>query len=148
MVDVSAKARTERKAVAAGRVILGEPAFRALVGGSIAKGDVLSVAQVAGISAAKQTGALIPLCHNVFISAVDVDFALDESGFAVDVRATATAVGTTGVEMEALVAVSVAALTIYDMCKSASKAIRVSDIRLLSKTGGKSGTYRLASTTT
>ena len=148
MVDVSAKARSERTAVAAGRVLLGEPAFRALVGGSIVKGDVLSVAQVAGIAAAKQTGTLIPLCHNVFISALDVEFALDDSGFAVDVTATAAAVGTTGVEMEALVAVSVAALTIYDMCKSVSKSIRVTDVRLLSKTGGKSGTFRLASTTT
>ena len=148
MVDVSAKARTERTAVAAGRVLLGEQAFRALAGGTIAKGDVLSVAQVAGISAAKQTGLLIPLCHNVFISALDVEFALDDSSFAVDVRATAAAVGPTGVEMEALVAVSVAALTIYDMCKSVSKSIRVSDVRLLSKTGGRSGTFRLTSTTT
>ena len=148
MVDVSAKARSARTSVAAGRVVLGEKAFRALVGGTIAKGDVLSVAQIAGISAAKQTGTLIPLCHNVFISVLDVEFALDDDSCAVDVRATATAVGTTGVEMEALVAVSVAALTIYDMCKSVSKSVRITDVRLLSKTGGKSGTFRLASTTT
>ena len=147
MVNVSAKARSERTAVAAGSVLLGKLAFRALVEHAIGKGDVLSAAQIAGITAAKRTSALIPLCHNVFISGVDVDFSLDEGRAAVDIQATAFAVGTTGVEMEALTAVSIAALTIYDMCKSVSKEIRITDVRLVSKTGGRSGVYRLASTT-
>ena len=145
MVDVSAKARTHRIAVASGRVLMGESAYRALAEGAVAKGDVLTVAQIAGIAAAKQTATLIPLCHQVSIAGLDMEFALDPKDCAVEIKATAVAQEATGVEMEALVAVSVSAMAIYDMCKSVSKSIRITDIQLLHKSGGKSGTYRLAS---
>ena len=145
MVDVSAKTRAHRVAVAAGRVLMGETAFRALADGDVAKGDVLTVAQVAGIAAAKRTATLIPLCHHVAVTALDVELSLDQPDRAVDIRATATAHEATGVEMEALVAMSVTALAIYDMCKSLSKSIRISDVQLLHKTGGKGGEYHAAS---
>jgi molybdenum cofactor biosynthesis protein MoaC len=142
MVDVSAKPPSARTAVARGRVLIGEEAFRLVEENRIRKGDVLSVAQVAGILGAKQTSRLIPLCHDVLLEGVDLDLELNEADFAIDVRAFVKTTGPTGVEMEALTAVSVAALTIYDMCKSVSKEIAITDTQLLAKTGGQSGDYR------
>lgn len=142
MVDVSEKTDTLRTAVATGRVLLGEEAFQRVVENKIRKGDVLSVAQVAGILGAKQTSKLIPLCHDVHVKGVDVEFTLNEKDHAVDIRAYAKTVGPTGVEMEALTAVSIAALTVYDMCKSVSKELVITDVHLLAKTGGQSGDYR------
>ena len=142
MVDVAEKGNTVRTAVAAGRVVLGEEAYRLVEQNNIRKGDVLSIAQVAGILGAKQTSKLIPLCHDVLLRGVDVELTLSEADFAVEVRAYTKSIGPTGVEMEALTAVSVASLTIYDMCKSISKGIQITDIHLLAKTGGQSGDYR------
>lgn len=142
MVDISAKAASARTAVARGRVLIGEEAFRLVEGNRIRKGDVLTVAQIAGILGAKQTSRLIPLCHDVLLEGVDLDLELNEADFAIDVRAFVKTTGPTGVEMEALTAVSVAALTIYDMCKSVSKEIAITDTQLLAKTGGQSGDYR------
>ncbi len=142
MVDVASKSATLRTAVAAGTVKLGKAAFDLVAANMIAKGDVLTTGQMAGIMGAKRTSSLIPLCHPVALSGVDVDLTLIESEFEIEIRALAKTVGPTGVEMEALTAVSVAALTIYDMCKSVSKEIMISDIRLLAKTGGQSGDYR------
>jgi len=143
MVDVSAKAPTERSATAAAVVVLGEVAYGALTAGGNAKGDVLGVARVAGVLAAKRTAELIPLCHSLALSHVALDFELRPPP-ACEVRITATArcAGATGVEMEALTAAGVAALTVYDMCKAASKGIVIREVRLLEKTGGKSGTWR------
>ena len=141
MVDVSQKPVTQRKAVAAGRVLLGQKAFEALTQKAVGKGDVLTTAQVAGIQAAKQTSRLIPLCHPVALDAVDLEFESCQDEWAVDIRAVVTTAARTGVEMEALTAVSVAALVIYDMCKSISKAATITDIRLLLKEGGKSGQF-------
>lgn len=139
MVDVSAKADTVREAVADGVIRMNAAALAAIRDGSAAKGDVLAVARVAGIMAAKKTSELIPLCHPLMLSKVAVEFAFEDDG----IRATATVrlTGQTGVEMEAMTAVSVALLTIYDMAKALDKAMVVSDIRLLSKTGGKSGDW-------
>ena len=142
MVDVSAKSDTTRTALAAGRVRIGEDAFRQIEQETLKKGDVLTVAQIAGITGAKLTSRLIPLCHSVQINGVDVELSLGEEDFAVEVRAFAKSTGPTGVEMEALTAVSVAALTVYDMCKSVTKEIEITDVRLLAKTGGQSGDYR------
>jgi cyclic pyranopterin phosphate synthase len=142
MVDVTAKTDTLRTAVAAGVVGLGKEAFDLLVANKIAKGDVLTTAQMAGIMGAKQTSSLVPLCHPVMLSGVDVRFDLNSDENQVEISAIAKSVGQTGVEMEALTAVSVAALTVYDMCKSVSKTITISNIRLLAKTGGQSGDYR------
>jgi cyclic pyranopterin phosphate synthase len=142
MVDVAAKASSGRVAGASCRVLLGEDAFRAVAANAIAKGDVLRVAQIAGIQGAKATAQLIPLCHNIFISSVDVDLQLVESCFAVDITATARATGQTGVEMEALTGAAVAALTVYDMTKAVSKGIRITDMQLDYKEGGKSGVWR------
>lgn len=141
MVDVSGKADTLRTAVAVGSVSLGREAFERVRDNTVRKGDVLSIAQIAGIMGAKETPRLIPLCHQVQIQGVDVDLTLDEETNAVSIRAFAKSLGPTGVEMEALTAVSVAALTIYDMCKSITKDIRIEDIHLLAKTGGASGDY-------
>lgn len=142
MVDVSGKSDTTRTAVAAGRVVIGEEAFQQVEAATLKKGDVLTVAQIAGITGAKLTSRLIPLCHNVQLNGIDVELSLAEDGPAVEVRAFAKSVGPTGVEMEALTAVSVAALTVYDMCKSVTKGIEITDVRLLAKTGGQSGDYR------
>ncbi len=144
MVDVSTKQVTPRRAVAAGRVVLGGEAFQALVAGDATKGDVLTTAEVAGIMGAKETSRLVPLCHPVLLDAVDLKFELCDVDHAVDIRAETTSVGRTGVEMEALTAVAVAALTVYDMCKSFSKAIRIMDVRLISKEGGSRGPYLAA----
>jgi len=142
MVDVADKANTVRTAVAEGRVYIGEEAFNLVASNNINKGDVLPTAQIAGIMGAKQTSKLIPLCHDVHLRGVDVELTLDETKHAVSIRAYAKSVGPTGVEMEALTAVSVAALTIYDMCKAVTKSIRITDIQLRAKTGGRSGDYR------
>ena len=141
MVDVSDKAKTERVATAKGSVIM-QPATLALIKeGGVKKGDVLSVARLAGIMGAKRAPDLIPLCHPLALTSVQVDLTLDEARNAVDITATCKIAGKTGVEMEALTAVSVAALTVYDMCKAADKAMQITDIRLTYKAGGKSGTF-------
>ena len=139
MVDVSGKEATFRTATAAGTVRMRPDVAEAIRTGGIKKGDVLAVAQVAAIMAAKRTHELIPMCHPLMLTGADVSFTLGER--AVDIRATVRCRGETGVEMEALTAVSAAALTIYDMCKALQKDMVVSDIRLLEKTGGKSGDY-------
>ncbi len=144
MVDVSDKAETERIATAQGSVIM-QPATLALIKeGGVKKGDVLSVARLAGIMGAKRTPDLIPLCHPLALTSVQVDLTLDETRNAVDITATCKLTGKTGVEMEALTAVSVAALTVYDMCKAVDKAMQIVDIRLIHKSGGKSGTFERA----
>ena len=142
MVDVSAKGDTLRTAVAAGRVLVNAETFRLIRTGGMKKGDVLTVAQVAGIMAAKRTSEIIPMCHPVALSGVDIDLTLNEADLAVEIQATARCTGATGVEMEALTAVSAAALTIYDMCKAVQRDIVIDYIRLLAKSGGKSGDYR------
>ena len=141
MVDVSGKAATERSATARGSIVMAPATFALVRGGGMKKGDVLSVARLAGIMGAKRTPDLIPLCHPLSLSSVKVDLTLNEEKLAVDVTATCKLVGQTGVEMEALTAVSVACLTVYDMCKAVDKAMIISDIRLIHKSGGKSGTY-------
>ncbi|MCB4861956.1 cyclic pyranopterin monophosphate synthase MoaC [Sphingobium sp. PNB] len=139
MVDVSAKATTARKAVASGRISMSPDAAAAIEQGLVKKGDVLAVARVAGIMAAKRTANLIPLCHPIPLSSVSIDLDLDGSG--VTVTATAKTAGQTGVEMEALTAASVALLTVYDMAKALDKGMIISDVRLLAKSGGKSGDW-------
>ena len=139
MVDVGAKPDTERIAVARGEIHMKQETFELIRDGQIKKGDVLTVAQIAGISASKRTSELIPLCHPLFLSKVDVDLVLDESLPGVVITATAKVTGKTGVEMEALTAVSVAALTVYDMAKAAEKTMCIQNIRLLEKHGGQSG---------
>lgn len=146
MVDVSHKAVTARTAVAGATVHLGEGAFAALREGSNAKGNVLATAKLAGIMAAKRTSDLIPLCHPLSLSHVGVDLVEKPDTHSLEIRASATCAGATGVEMEALTAASVAALTVYDMCKAAHKGIVITDIRLLAKSGGKSGEWRAAQT--
>ena len=141
MVDVGSKPETARTATAGGVVILSRDAFRALADGTAKKGDVLAVARVAGIQAGKRTSEWIPLCHPVPLTSLDVEFALDEKASRVEVTATARCVARTGVEMEALTAVSAAALTVYDMLKAVDRGIRIEGIRLLHKAGGKSGEY-------
>jgi len=142
MVDVGAKAETLRVATAGG-VIRMKPATLALVlAGTAKKGDVLGVARVAAIQAAKKTSELIPLCHPVPISSISIEFAPDEGESLVRIQATVECIGRTGVEMEALTAVQVGLLTIYDMCKAADRAMTMGEIRLLEKTGGKSGAYK------
>ncbi len=141
MVDVSDKTSTKRVARAYANVTLSKEAFDAVKQNSLKKGDALAVAKLAGIGAAKKTSELIPLCHNIFIANVDVALSLNETHRSVEIHSEVTSVAQTGVEMEALVAASVAALTVYDMCKALDKSIIVSDVHLLSKTGGKSGDY-------
>jgi cyclic pyranopterin phosphate synthase len=144
MVDVSEKAETERIAVAKGSVLMSAETLRLIKSGGVKKGDVLSVAQLAGIMGAKRTPDLIPLCHPLALSSVTVELSLDEAKSAVEIAATCKLKGRTGVEMEALTAVSVAALTVYDMVKAADKGMRITDIRLTHKSGGKSGTFEAA----
>lgn len=139
MVDVSEKPPTLREAVAAGRVKMLPSTVEAIRTGGTPKGDVLAVAQVAGILAAKRTWELIPMCHPIALTGVDVRFALTEDS--VEIRAAVRCKGETGVEMEALTAVSAAALTVYDMCKALQKDMEITDIRLLRKSGGKSGDF-------
>ncbi len=141
MVDVSEKSETKRIAIATGKVTLSPEAYSMVQAGTVKKGDVLSVARLAGIMASKETSHLIPLCHPLMITSVDLSFELVEQENSIKIEAKVSITGKTGVEMEALTAVSVAALTIYDMCKAVDKGIIISDISLLSKTGGKSGSY-------
>jgi cyclic pyranopterin phosphate synthase len=142
MVDVSAKPETTRTATARGRVVMQAATVALIQSGSAKKGDVLGVARLAGIMAAKRTADLIPLCHPLPIDAVSLELTADPSGPAVEIAATVRTTGRTGVEMEALTAASVAALTVYDMCKSADRAMRIDAIRLTHKEGGKSGEFR------
>ena len=139
MVDVSAKADTAREAVAEGRITMSAEALEAVRAGNIKKGDVLGTARIAGIMAAKKTSELIPLCHPLMLSKIAIAFEFEDQGIRAEARVRLN--GPTGVEMEALTAVSVALLTLYDMAKALDKAMVISDIRLLSKTGGKSGDW-------
>ena len=140
MVDVSEKALTTREAVAQGTVMMKPETLKRIKTGGIKKGDVLAVAQVAGIMAAKKTHELVPMCHPLQITGVDIDFAIKDPD-QIEVKATVRTTDRTGVEMEALTAVSVAALTIYDMCKAVDRAMIINDIKLMKKSGGKSGVY-------
>ena len=142
MVDVGGKDETERVATARGSVFASPETIALIRDGGVKKGDVLSVARLAGIMGAKRTPDLIPLCHPLALTSVKVALTIDESRDAVDIEATCKLKGRTGVEMEALTAVSVAALTVYDMAKAVDKAMRIGDIRLVAKSGGKSGDYR------
>lgn len=141
MVDVGAKDETVREATAAGEVRMAPATLQLLRAGDLPKGDVLGTARIAGIMAAKRTAELIPLCHPLALSYVGLEFAFDEAGSRVCIEATVRCRGQTGVEMEALTAVSVAALTIYDMAKAVEKDMTIGDVRLLTKRGGKSGTW-------
>jgi cyclic pyranopterin phosphate synthase len=141
MVDVGSKEITIREAVAAGRIRMNAPAWRLLRQNRLAKGDVLAVARVAGIQAAKRTSDLIPLCHPLSLDRVGVDFDLDGRRRSLEARASARSSGRTGVEMEALTAAAVALLTVYDMCKAVDRGMEIGAIRLLRKSGGRSGTY-------
>ena len=140
MVDVSAKAETAREATAAGRIAMSAQAAEAIRAGAVKKGDVLAVARVAGIMAAKKTSDLIPLCHPLPISGVTLDLTVEPEG--VSASATVRTTHTTGVEMEALTAVTVALLTVYDMAKALDRTMTIGDVRLLAKSGGRSGDYR------
>jgi cyclic pyranopterin phosphate synthase len=141
MVDVSAKQVTERSATAKGRVVMAPETLAAITGGAIRKGDALAVAQLAGIMAAKRTSELIPLCHPLPLTSVQVALTPNAAEHAVEIEATVKTAGQTGVEMEALTAVSVAALTLYDMVKAIDRGMRIEAVRLTRKAGGKSGTY-------
>ena len=143
MVDVTEKAVTHRRAVAAGEIHMAPETLQNIKDGTLKKGDVLAGAQVAGIQAAKRNWELIPMCHPLPLTGIDITFALSDSPCMVEIQAAVTCTGVTGVEMEALTAVSVAALTIYDMCKAVQKDMRIENIRLLSKSGGKSGDYQI-----
>ena len=143
MVDVSEKSETVRTAVAAGRVLVNKNTFELIKSGGMAKGDVLGTAQIGGIMGAKRTPDIIPMCHPLPITGVDIDFQMNEKDLAVDITATAKCTGVTGVEMEALTAVSVAALTVYDMCKAVQKDMVIGPVRLLAKSGGKSGDFKV-----
>jgi cyclic pyranopterin phosphate synthase len=141
MVDVTAKAATERVAVASGRVLMRPETLALIAQGGVKKGDVLTVAQLAGIMGAKRTADLIPLCHPLALSAVKVELVCRDEPPAVEITATCRVRGPTGVEMEALCAVSAAALTVYDMCKAVDRGMTITDIRLRHKAGGRSGTF-------
>ena len=141
MVDVTEKAPTDRVAVAAGSITMNAETFRQIRDKTVKKGNVLETARIAGVMAAKKTSDLIPMCHPLLLTHIRVDFEPDEGENRIDIRAEVRLLGQTGVEMEALTAVSAAALTIYDMCKASDKGMVISDIRLLTKSGGKSGLY-------
>lgn len=142
MVDISRKKPTLRKAVARGTVSMTPPTLELIHDGKIPKGDVLCVARIAGITAAKKTSSIIPLCHPLNINMVSVDFALNSKESKIDIEATVTVNGQTGAEMEALSAVAAASLTIYDMCKAVDREMVISDVMLIEKRGGRSGTFR------
>lgn len=144
MVDVSDKDVTERTATARGSVIMKPETLALITGGEVKKGDVLSVARLAGIMGAKRTPDLIPLCHPLALTSVKVELSADPDRNAVDITATCRVAGRTGVEMEAMTAVAVAALTVYDMCKAVDRGMTLTDIRLVHKSGGKSGDYEAA----
>ena len=141
MVDVGHKSDTKRVAAAAGRVLVNRTTFDLIRSGGVKKGDVLTVAQVAGIMAAKRTPELIPMCHPIALTGVELSLTLNEETLSVEIEATASCTGPTGVEMEALTAVSAAALTVYDMCKAVQRDMVIDDIRLLRKSGGVSGDF-------
>lgn len=141
MVDVSSKNSTQRTAIAKGKIIVSKDVFEAIQKGTAAKGDVLGIARVAGIMAAKQTSSLIPLCHPLMLTKCTIDFTMLSSESAVEATATVKVNGQTGVEMEALTAVSVTLLTIYDMCKALDKTMEITSVSLVKKTGGKSGEF-------
>ena len=141
MVDVGEKPVSVRTAVAAARVLVNDNTFALIKSGGMKKGDVLTVAQVAGVMGAKRTPDLIPMCHPILIDGINLELHLDEQRCSVEIRATVSCAGRTGVEMEALTAVSTAALTVYDMCKAVQKDMVITDIRLVSKTGGIHGDY-------
>ena len=141
MVDVGEKDQTVRTAVASGRVLVNRHTFELIRSGGMKKGDVLTVAQVAGVMGAKRSPELIPMCHPILIDGIDLDLHLDEERLSVEIRAQVRCKGRTGVEMEALTAVSTAALTVYDMCKAVQRDMVISDIRLISKTGGVHGDF-------
>ena len=141
MVDVGHKSDTERVAVAGGEVVMQPKTLGLIRDGAIKKGDVLTIARIAGIMAAKRTSEIIPLCHPIALTHLDVELTIDEAGNRIVIQATARTVGKTGVEMEALTAVSAAALTIYDMAKAVDRGMRIQNVRLLEKHGGKSGDY-------
>ncbi len=142
MVDVSEKPLTKREAVASGSIYMKPETIKMIKDRQISKGDVLSAARIAGIMAAKKTSELIPMCHPLNITSVNIDFEVDEEKNKIDIKTIAKIVGQTGVEMEALTATAIAALTIYDMCKAADKEMVISGIMLLEKSGGKSGVFR------
>ena len=142
MVDVSGKPETERVAVAAGSVLMKPETLKRILARDVKKGDVLKVAELAGTMGAKRTPDLIPLCHPLALSSVEVALSADRKRSAVDIRATCKLKGRTGVEMEALTAVAVAALTVYDMCKAIDRGMRLTEIRLIEKKGGRSGHYK------
>lgn len=142
MVNVGEKPITQRIAVAAGRVLVNEHTFSLIRSGGMKKGDVLTMAQIAGVMGAKRTPDLIPMCHIVQVEGIDLELHLDEERHSVEITASVCCDGRTGVEMEALTAVSTAALTVYDMCKAVQKDMTITDIRLLSKTGGVHGDYK------
>lgn len=142
MVNVGEKPITQRVAVAAGMVLVNEHTFSLIRSGGMKKGDVLTVAQIAGVMGAKRTPDLIPMCHIVQVEGIDLELHLDEERHSVEITASVCCDGRTGVEMEALTAVSTAALTVYDMCKAVQKDMTITDIRLLSKTGGVHGDYK------
>ncbi len=142
MVDVSEKQDTEREAIAKGSIYMKEETLKRINEGGIKKGDVLSVAQVGAIMGAKNTPHIIPMCHPIIISGCDVSFKMDFKNFKIDIEAITKTIGKTGVEMEALTAVTIAALTIYDMCKAIDREMIISDIRLVRKSGGKSGLFQ------
>ncbi|MCZ6465883.1 MAG: cyclic pyranopterin monophosphate synthase MoaC [Alphaproteobacteria bacterium] len=141
MVDVSDKDASERTATAKGSVLMRPETMAMILEGGVKKGDVLSVARLAGIMGAKRTPDLVPLCHPLALTSITVDLTCDAERNAVDITATCKLTGRTGVEMEALTAVAVAALTVYDMCKAVDRGMRIADIRLVHKAGGKSGTF-------
>jgi cyclic pyranopterin phosphate synthase len=141
MVDVGAKGDSAREATARGRIVMRPETLALIASGGVAKGDVLTVAQVAGIMAAKRTHELVPMCHPLLLTGIDVRLTPDEARSAVEIEATVRTTGKTGVEMEALTAVSVAALTVYDMCKAVDRGMRIERVRLVRKTGGKSGVW-------
>ncbi len=145
MVDVSDKAETRRAATAKGAVLMRPETIALIREGGVKKGDVLTVARLAGIMGAKRTPDLIPLCHPLNLTSIEVELTLDEARSAVDITATAKLSGRTGAEMEAMTAVAVAALTVYDMCKAVDRGMRLTDILLTRKSGGKSGTYEATS---
>ena len=141
MVNVGEKPVSQRVAVAAARVLVNEHTFSLIKSGGMKKGDVLTVAQIAGVMGAKRTPDLIPMCHPILMDGIDLELSLDETRLSVEIKAEVRCDGRTGVEMEALTAVSTAALTVYDMCKAVQKDMTITDIRLLSKTGGVHGDY-------
>lgn len=141
MVDISGKSDTERSATAKGKVMLNKITYQAVKDNTVAKGDVLSVAKIGAIQAAKRTSEIIPLCHNIFITFLDVTFKMLDDENAIEITSIAKTNSSTGIEMEAITCVAAAGIIIYDMCKSIDKNIRISDIHLTGKTGGKSGDY-------